>query len=38
MIKTDNKTAGNGKGLTPFCCPPLYRDSLSGRLLPVAET
>lgn len=38
MKKTDNKTAGNGKGLTPFCCPPLYRDSLSGRLLPVAET
>lgn len=38
MIKTDNKTAGNGKGLTPFRCPPLYRDSLSGRLLTVAET
>lgn len=38
MIKTDNKTAGNGKGLTPFCYPPLYRDSLSGRLLTVAET
>lgn len=38
MIKTDNKTAGNGKGLTHFCCPPLYRDSLSGRLLTVAET
>lgn len=38
MIKTDNKTAGNGKGLTLFCCPPLYRDSLSGRLLTVAET
>lgn len=38
MIKTDNKTAGNRKGLKPFCCPPLYRDSLSERLLTVAET
>jgi len=38
MIKTDNKTAGNGKELAPFYCPPLYRDNLSGRLLTVAET